>query len=160
MIAGNLCKALCCAHDRYVPIWVRNHRYLLLILSEAFNGFSASIHNLFSPKIATNWFPHHESTVALFLVNVGYSVGIAASSYLTPLFIKTAFDLTKLSYVFLISAILITVLAPLCLTRSKPRSPPSSTAVLSATTRVPLHVGLCVVSLDKLLQLSCSFPAH
>lgn len=146
VICANLLKALCCADESIVPPWVHQHRYLLLILSEACVGLASSIHTSFPAKIASVWFPHRESTLALVLTGCGYNVGIALSNYLTPVFVESVNDMNKMSYMFLVSAAVLSITTPLCITRSKPKSPPSANAIASESTSVPLGRGILVVS--------------
>lgn len=116
------------------------------MLSEALNGVSAAIHNLVGPMIANGWFPYEENTLALVVVSLGYSVGLASSNYLTPLFVKSPSDLYILSYMFIASAALLAILIPISITRSRPKLPPSELASVSAQTRVPFFSGLKAVS--------------
>lgn len=147
VICANLLKALCCADDSIVPPWICKNRYLLLVLSEVCVGLAGSMYNNFPAKIASVWFPHRESTLALVLTGCGYHVGMSFGNYLAPIFIKSTADINILSYVFFISAIVAIITTPLCITRSRPKSPPSTAAIISATSStVPLLYGIRVVS--------------
>lgn len=146
IIFANSLKALCCADEKYVPAWVKNHRHAVLLLSEAFVGLAQSISVCIPAKVASAWFAHYENTLALVIANCGYNIGVGFSNYFTPLFVTSDADMYKLSYMFLISGVLVTFIVLTCVTRSSPKMPPSSNAIMSASNMVPLKSGLAVVS--------------
>lgn len=146
LICANSLKALCFADDRYVNKLIRQNRYLILLLSEAFVGLSWSIAVCVPAKVASAWFAHYESTLALMIANCGYNIGVGFSNYFTPILINDPSDMYKLSYMFLISGCLVTVIVLTCVTRSSPKMPPSSSAIMSSAVAVPLKCGLSVVS--------------
>lgn len=146
LICANCLKALCFADDKYVSKLVRRNRYPILLLSEAFVGLGWSIAVCVPAKVASAWFAHYESTLALMIANCGYNIGVGFSNYFTPVFIQEPADMYKLSYMFLVSGCLVTFIVLTCVTRSSPKMPPSSSAIMSSAVSVPLRIGLQVVS--------------
>lgn len=113
--------------------------------------------------MAASWFPHHESTLAIMLTAAGGNISIGLSNYLTPLFIQSPADIYKLSFMFGISGVILAVIVLSCITRSSPKMPPSSIAIMTASTEVPLKSGLRVmmtnpsyVLLLAALTINCS----
>jgi hypothetical protein len=160
ILCANGLKALCCCDEKYVTLWVKQHRYHLLILSEFFVGLAQSICVCIPAKVSSAWFANYESTLALVIANCGFNIGIGFSNYFTPIFIKTVDDMYKLSYVFIVSGFLVTIIVLTCVTRSSPKMPPSSNAIMSASTLVPLRSGIAVMISDPnyvLLLLALSF---
>lgn len=146
IILANGLKALCLADDKYVTDGVRRYRYPILLLSEAVSGLAWSIALCVPAKVASVWFAHYESTLALVIANCGYNVGIGFSNYFTPVFIQGPEDMYKLSYMFLISGVVVTFIVLTCVTRSSPKMPPSSSALVSSSVSISLKSGLFVVS--------------
>lgn len=146
IIAANGLKALCCANESIVKTWIKHHRYYILLLSEAFVGLALSISLCIPAKVASAWFAHYENTLAMVIASCGYNIGVGFSNYFTPLFVKSVDDMYKLSYLFIVSGVIVTVIVLTCVTRSSPKMPPSSNAIMSASTIVPLKNGLLVVS--------------
>jgi len=95
---------------------------------------------------ATSWFATHETTTAIMLINCGTNIGTGLSNYLTPIYVTNEADMYKLAYMFLVSGCFAVVTVLTCISRSRPKMPPSAGAVLSASTRVSLRDGLIVVS--------------
>lgn len=143
---ANGLKALCCSDEKYVTPWIKQHRFYILLLSEAFVGLAQSISVCIPAKVASAWFAHYENTLALVIANCGFNIGVGISNYFTPIFIQGVGDMYKLSYLFLISGCLVTFIVLTCVTRSSPKMPPSSNAIMSASPHVPLKSGLAVVS--------------
>lgn len=147
IICANGLKALCCCDERYVTPWIKEHRFHILLLSEAFVGLAQSIAQCIPAKVASAWFAHYENTLALVIANCGYNIGAGFANYFTPIFVQSVNDMYKLSYLFLISGCLVTFIVLTCVTRSSPKMPPSSTAIMSASSVVPLKTGIAVVSI-------------
>lgn len=143
---ANGLKAVCCADEKYVFEWVKPNRYYILLISEGFLGLAASISLCIPAKVASAWFAHYENTLALVIASCGLNIGIGFSNYFTPVFIKGPEDMYKLSYMFLVSGLLVTIIVLTCVTRSSPKIPPSSSATSFETNLVPLRSGLAVVS--------------
>jgi len=155
IICANGLKALCCCDEKYVTLWVKQNRFYILLMSEVFVGLAQSISLCIPAKVASAWFAHYENTLALVIANCGYNVGVGFSNYFTPVFVQVVEDMYKLSYMFLISGFLVTFIVLTCVTRSSPKMPPSSNAMISASTIVPLRSGLAVVSvpINKIFHL-------
>lgn len=149
VVCANGLKALCCANERYVGAWIKAHRFDILLLSEVFVGFVSSIASCVPAKVASSWFAHYENTLALVIAGCGYNVGIGFSNFFTPVFIKNAADMYKMSYMFLVTSIAVTCIILTCVTRSSPKLPPSSSATMSASTAVPLKSGLIVMMTNR-----------
>lgn len=147
LICANGLKSLCCCDERYVTPWIKQNRFYILLVSEAFLGLAQSIGYCVPAKVASSWFAHYESTLALVIANCGLNIGIGFSNYFTPLFITRPDDMYKLCYMFLVSGCLATFVVLTCVTRSSPKMPPSSTAIMTSSTFVPLRSGLIVVSI-------------
>lgn len=145
IICANGLKALCCLDEKHVTTWIKVHRFHILLLSEVFVGFAQSIALCVPAKVAGSWFAHYESTLAMVIANCGYNIGVGFSNFFTPVFIQNSADMCKLSYMFLVSSILVTFIVLTCVTRSSPKMPPSSSAIMSASTIVPLKSGLLVM---------------
>lgn len=148
ILCANGLKALCCFDGRYLTSWLQAHRFHILILSEFFVGLAQSIGVCIPAKVASAWFANYENTLALVIANCGFNIGVGFSNYFTPIFIKTPDDMFKLSYLFIISGFLITFIVLTCVTRSSPKMPPSSNAIMSASTLVPLKSGIAVMISD------------
>uniref|UniRef100_A0A6G1SHE0 Feline leukemia virus subgroup C receptor-related protein 2 n=1 Tax=Aceria tosichella TaxID=561515 RepID=A0A6G1SHE0_9ACAR len=148
ILFANGLKALCCCDEKYVTVWVKDHRYYILILSELFVGLAQSICLCIPAKVSSVWFANYESTLALVIANCGFNIGIGFSNYFTPVFVKSTDDMYKLSYLFIISGFLVTFIVLTCVTRSSPKMPPSSSAIMSASTLVPLRSGIAVMISD------------
>lgn len=146
IICANGLKALCCCDEKYVTPWIKQQRYHILLLSEAFVGLAQSISVCIPAKVASAWFAHYENTLALVIANCGFNIGIGFSNYFTPIFVQSAADMYKLSYMFVVSGCLVIFIVLTCVTRSSPKMPPSSNAIMSASSLVPLKSGLFVVS--------------
>ncbi|KAG9509257.1 Solute carrier family 49 member A3, partial [Fragariocoptes setiger] len=147
IICANSLKALCCWHD--VAPWIKLQRFNILILSEAFVGVAISITFCVPAKVAGVWFANNENTLALVIICCGYNIGFAISNYFTPVFVLGVNDMPKLSYMFLISAFLLTMIVLTCVTRSSPKTPPSACAIVSANSNsIPLRLGLRVMMTD------------
>lgn len=146
IICANSLKALCCCDEKYVTPWIKKNRFYILLLSEAFVGLAQSISLCVPAKVASSWFAHYENTLALVIANCGLNIGVSFSNYFTPVFITKADDMYKLSYMFLVSGCLVTFIVLTCVTRSSPKMPPSSNAIMSASALVPLKSGIAVVS--------------
>lgn len=169
IIFANSLKAICCCDAKYLTVWIANRRFEILMLSEVFVGLAQSIAVCVPAKVASAWFAHYENTLALVIANCGFNIGIGFSNYFTPIFVQSGADMYKLSYMFVVSAVLVTFIVLTCVTRSSPKMPPSSNAITSASTIVPLKHGLLVVSsityiqpiYDSLPQpLTCPFASH
>lgn len=145
IICANVLKALVCAEEGYVAPWFATHRFQTLLLSEAFVGFAQSITVCVPAKVASAWFAHYENTLALVITNCGVNFGIGFSNYFTPIFVQSVDDMYKLSYMFLVSGCIVTFIVLTCVTRSSPKMPPSSQAVMSGQTEVTLKTGLTVL---------------
>lgn len=145
IICANGLKALCFCEDKYVTPWIGQHRYHILIVSEVFVGFANSIALCIPAKVAGIWFAHYESTLAMVIANCGFNIGIGFSNYFTPIFIQNETDIYKLSYMFIVSSVIVTFIVLTCVTRSSPKMPPSSSAIMSASTIVPLKSGIAVM---------------
>lgn len=163
IICANGLKALCCCDEKYVTPWIKQHRFHILLLSELFVGLAQSIAVCIPAKVAGSWFAHYESTLAMVIANCGFNVGIGFSNYFTPIFVQSADDIYKLSYMFLVSSVIVTFIVLTCVTRSSPKMPPSSSAIVSASTIVPLKNGITVMMSDPnyvllllTLSLNCS----
>lgn len=126
--------------------WIKDHRFQILFLSEAFVGLAQSIALCVPAKVAVAWFAHYESTLALVIANCGMNIGVGFSNYFTPVVIQTTDDMYKLSYMFIVSGLLVTFIVLTCVTRSSPKIPPHSNIMMSDSTFVPLRSGLKVVS--------------
>lgn len=148
IICANGLKALCCADEKYVTPWIKQHRFHILLLSEAFVGLAQSIAVCIPAKVASAWFAHYENTLALVIGNCGFNIGVGFSNYFTPVFVQGVGDMYKLSYMFILSGFLVTFIVLTCVTRSSPKMPPSSSALVSASNMVPLKSGIAVVSLQ------------
>lgn len=146
IICANSLKALCCCDEKYVTPWIKEHRFHILLLSEAFVGLAQSISMCIPAKVASAWFAHYENTLALVIASCGFNIGVGFSNYFTPIFIQSSDDMYKLSYMFLLSGCLVTLIVLTCVTRSSPKMPPSSNAIMSASSIVPLRSGIAVVS--------------
>jgi len=147
IIFANSLKALCCCDEKYINVWIKDHRFHILLLSEFFVGLAQSIAVCVPAKVASAWFAHYENTLALVIANCGFNIGIGFSNYFTPIFIRSVHDIYKLSYMFLVSGVLVTLIVLTCVTRSSPKMPPSSNAIVSASYIVPLKSGIRVVSI-------------
>lgn len=145
IICANGLKALCCCGDSYVTPWIIQHRFHILLLSEVFVGLAQSIVLCIPAKVAGSWFAHYENTLAMVIANCGFNIGIGFSNYFTPIFVTSAADMYKLSYMFLVSSVIVTFIVLTCVTRSSPKMPPSSGAIMSASTIVPLKSGIAVM---------------
>lgn len=143
---ANGLKAIFCTDAKYVSTWVVQHRFHILLASEAFLGLAQSIALCVPAKVASAWFAHYESTLALMIANCGYNIGVGFSNYFTPIFIVTTGDMYKLSYLFIVSGCLVTLIVLTCVTRSSPKMPPSSSAIISSSNQVPFKSGFFVVS--------------
>lgn len=148
IICANGLKALCCCDEKYVLNWIKLHRFHILLLSEMFVGLAQSIAVCIPAKVAGSWFAHYESTLAMVIANCGFNIGIGFSNYFTPIFIQSTADMYKLSYMFLISSVIVTFIVLTCVTRSSPKMPPSSSAIMSASTIVPFRSGIAVMMSD------------
>lgn len=146
IICANSLKALCCCDEKYVTPWVKKNRFYILLLSEAFVGLAQAISVCVPAKVASAWFAHYENTIALVIANCGMNIGVSFSNYFTPYFVLVAGDMYKLSYMFLVSGCLVTFIVLTCVTRSSPKMPPSSNAIVTGSTLVPLKSGIAVVS--------------
>lgn len=146
IICANSLKALCCWDEKYVFPWIKDHRFHILFLSEAFVGLAQSIALCVPAKVASAWFAHYENTLALVIANCGMNIGVGFSNYFTPVFIQSIDDMYKLSYMFIVSGCVVTLIVLTCVTRSSPKISPSSSAMMSGSPLVPLWVGLKVVS--------------
>lgn len=153
IIFANSLKALCCCDEKYVTPWIKKHRYQILLLSEFFVGLAQSISLCIPAKVASAWFANYENTLALVIANCGYNIGIGFSNYFVPIFIISPDDMYKLSYLFLVSGCLVTLIVLTCVTRSSPKMPPSSNAIMSASSIVPLKSGFQVVSFIESLYV-------
>lgn len=145
IICANGLKALCCCDEKYVTPWIVQHRYHILLLSEAFVGLAQSISVCVPAKVASAWFAHYENTLALVIANCGFNIGVGFSNYFTPVFVQNVNDMYKLSYMFIISGCIVVFIVLTCVTRSSPKMPPSSNAIISSTTSVPLKSGIAVM---------------
>lgn len=153
IISANTLKAICLANDSsFLTSWAKNQRYLILVVSEAFAGLAYSIGICIPAKVASAWFAHYENTLALVIANCGFNVGVGFSNYFTPIFINSGDEMYKLSYVFMISAALVTFIVLTCVTRSSPKMPPSSSNITSHSVNVPLAKGLFVVSIPDIIN--------
>lgn len=150
ILCANTLKALACCSASYVTPWIVQNRYNILLLSEAFVGFAQSISLCVPAKVASAWFAHYENTLALVIANCGFNIGVGFSNYFTPVFIKSPNDVYKLSYMFIVSGCLVVFIVLTCVTRSSPKMPPSSNAIVSASNTVPLKSGIAVVSSNKI----------
>ena len=154
IICSNSLKALVCCDEKYVSTWIKQHRYDILLVSEVFVGLAQSIALCVPAKVASAWFAHYENTLALVIANCGFNIGMGFGNYFTPIFITSVDDMYKLSYMFLVSGGLVTFIVLTCVTRSSPKMPPSSNAIMSASSLVPLKSGIAVVSIQKKLPVS------
>lgn len=124
----------------------QRYRFYVLLIAEIFVGLAMSISSSFPAKMAYDWFPIHESTRSLVLATVGYNVGAGFSVYFSPRYIANQAQIYKLGYVYIFSAMIMTLVVLLFIQRSRPKMPPSSSAIMSAQTNVPLTDGMLVVS--------------
>lgn len=146
ILCANSLKAICLCDEKYLTTWLVSYRYHILMLSEAFVGLAQSISVCVPAKVASAWFAHYESTLALVIANCGFNIGVGFSNYFTPVFIQSVNEVYKLSYMFIISGCLVVCIVLTCVTRSSPKMPPSSNAIMSSSTIVPLKSGIVVVS--------------
>lgn len=163
ILCANGLKALCLCDEKYVTSWIKQNRWYILMLSEFFVGLAQSISFCLPAKVSSAWFANYESTLALVIANCGINIGIGFSNYFTPIFVKSSDDMFKLSYMFIVAGFLVTFIVLTCVTRSSPKMPPSSSAIMSASTLVPLKSGMTVMLSDPnyvllifTLALNCS----
>lgn len=156
LLCANGLKIVCC-DNTYVSETIKNHRYMILLASEAFVGLANSVALCVPAKVASAWFANYENTLALVLAYCGYNIGVSSSNYFTPLFVKTPEDIQKLCYLFLVSGSFVTFIVLTCITRSSPKIPPSENALISANSNsIPFKKGLSMVSFFSLLSVSLS----
>lgn len=148
ILAANGFKALAC-DDVIVGEWIKQHRYYILLLSEAFLGLANGVALCVPPKVASAWFANYENTLALVIAFCGYNIGMSFSNYFTPIFVKSPKDIHKLCYMFIVSGGFVVFIVLTCITRSSPKIPPSMNALVTATVSVPLKSGIRVVSNNR-----------
>lgn len=83
-------------------------------------------------KVANDWFPREQTTLALVLPGLTYYLFGASGSYIGPQLIESTHDLYKLAYVYVTSAIIYQIAAFTLVRRSKPEHPPSESALVVA----------------------------
>lgn len=145
IVFANGLKILFCCSEKYVSQGIVQNRFYILLLSEAFLGIAGAITVCVPAKVASAWFAHYENTLALMIINCGYNIGVGFSNYFTPIFIQSTGDMYKLCYLFLVSGFLTTLIVLTCVTRSSPKMPPSSSAIMSSSSSVPFRSGVAVM---------------
>jgi len=110
--------------------WIRvtgKWGYWYALIGQTLCGCAQPIILSAPPKIASNWFPDDQRTLATTLASVANPIGIAIGFLLPPIFTKTADDLPKMMFY---EAIIVAgmCLPSLLLFREKPPSVPSAAA--------------------------------
>lgn len=98
-------------------------------------------------KISENWFAESERSIAWTMMMSSYSIGETLASFFYPRFVHKVDDVKPLAYLNFISGIVVSVVILLCITRSKPKHPPSARTIKSSSKNSPWFM-----SIKKLLS--------
>lgn len=118
------------------PNWQR-FKLVYWIISGLAASQSAAIFFCTPLKISENWFAESERSIAWTIMISSYSIGGAIASFIFPRFIHNVSDVKPLAYLNFISGIVVAIVAVSCITRSKPKHPPSERTIKSAAKKLP-----------------------
>lgn len=128
----------------------REYRFAIYVVANLIITLSyGSIVGL-GAKIANDWFPENETTMALVAPIAFYYLSGAISAYYTPKFVHSTEDLYIVAYIYLLSSFAIAIVVLTCIQRSSPKVPPSHSAMINSQGLLPLRQSLLVVSLSGL----------
>lgn len=117
----------------------------MFALAEVLVGLSIAMTTVFPAKVAYDWFPVKQTTRALMLGHVGFSLAAGLVNLLIPMIVRDFGDLSKVGYMFEISAISVSLIVFSSIKESRPPTPPSSRAVISEGNIVTLKDGYSVL---------------
>lgn len=90
-----------------------------------------------STKVAQNWFPDEERMMATTAVTFSPALGISVAQVVSPLLVPETQQLPTLNYAYAGLAVLCELVAVVCVTRSRPPTPPSRSAEQGEAKRAP-----------------------
>ncbi|KAA3676975.1 MFS transporter, FLVCR family, MFS-domain-containing protein 7 [Paragonimus westermani] len=86
---------------------------------------------MFTPtKLALDWFPDGQRTIANTIGSLGNSMGVLLGSALVPVFVRQPADIPTLNYISMGLVILGLILTAVIVRHDKPKSPPSTAAAV------------------------------
>lgn len=139
-------KIICLMDASPLPQWIVANRYYIFLVSEVFTGLLSPLAFCIPAKLANEWFPSNENASSQMLAGCGYNLGCCVAFFI-PMFIEKPADLSKMNYLFVLTALSSVLIVACLVTSSKPKRPPSIEAELSASSiRVPFFRGALVVS--------------
>lgn len=100
-------------------------------------------------KISENWFPSSERSIAWTVMISSYSIGATLGAFFYPRMINDVSDVKPLSYLNLGSGVVLTFVMLICITRSKPKHPPSARSIKSSAEAQKLSWGASIKRMLK-----------
>jgi len=122
VIVRNLCTAL--MYNTTLPGW-KTYRRVYWIIGGLMGAKATSIYYCMPLKISENWFGENERSLAWTLMITSSNIGSCIICFLLPRIVFKVEDLKPMFYVNIVCAIVTTLAVFLCITRSKPPSPPA-----------------------------------
>lgn len=146
IIVAHSIKASCCFDRDPVIDIPKQYRFTFFVIAELITGIAIGMSTTFPAKVAYDWFPVKETTRALILGHIGFSLAAGLSNFTVPLIVTNINEISRISYLFEASAITVTIIVFFTVNISRPLTPPSDRAVMSSRANVSIKDGLWVVS--------------
>lgn len=148
------CVAIWIGHSLYAATFFRSgtflsvpksYRFPFYLLGNAILGLSSTSLIGLNAKIAYDWFPKDQTTIAIVLPTATYQLVGGFSAYLSPKFIKSTEELYIMGYLYLVTAQIVCIVVLICVKRSRPKLPPSLDDIISSRYRLPLRQAIPMV---------------
>ncbi|CAL8097252.1 unnamed protein product [Calicophoron daubneyi] len=110
-------------------------RLILVGCGQCVASFAQPLCMFIPTKLALEWFPDRQRTVANTIGSLANALGVLFGSALAPVLVKTPNDLPRFNYFSLAIVSIGTVLTLSLVRRSKPQNPPSAAAELASFAR-------------------------
>lgn len=123
----------------------KEHRYMLFAFGEVLTGLAIAMSVTFPAKATYDWFPIEETTRALIIGHTGFSLAAGLSNFVVPHIVQNLTQLSRMSILLVGSAVAVSVIVIFSVRKSRPPTPPSRRAIMSASNNVVLRDGLIVV---------------
>ncbi|XP_042864624.1 solute carrier family 49 member A3-like isoform X2 [Penaeus japonicus] len=134
--------------------------FAISLTGQTIAGMAQSFLLFIPTKVSQLWFPEGTRAVATTIISLSNPLGIVVAQVATPLIVSAEGDFPTLNYVFGALAVLTEVITIVCVTSSKPATPPSQSAARGEVRRASYLQQLkttftCLPYLHLLASLGC-----
>ncbi|KAF7246764.1 hypothetical protein EG68_08990 [Paragonimus skrjabini miyazakii] len=105
-------------------------RLALIVIGQVIASIAQPLCMFTPTKLALDWFPDGQRTIANTIGSLGNSMGVLLGSALAPVFVRQPADISTFNYISLGLVILGLILTAVVVREDKPKSPPSAAAAV------------------------------